>query len=224
MSREMKYHLCLFDLDGTLTDPQLGITKSYQYALEAFDIHEELENLTRFIGPPLRDVFKKHYGFSISDTEKVVAKFREYFSETGLLENDVYPGIREILERLRGSGAVMAVATSKATIYAARILKHFHLDGYFSFVSGDEMDGSLTKNGKGKIIRIALDVLNPESMLSTVIIGDRKHDINGGHDAGIDSIGITWGYGSRTELEEAGATRIVATTDELFRLITGETV
>ena len=224
MSHEMKYQLCLFDLDGTLTDPKLGITKSYQYALEAFGIHEKLDSLIKFIGPPLRDVFKEHYGFSTSDTEKIVAKFREYFSETGLYENDVYPGIRKILKRLKGSGAVMAVATSKVAVYAARILKHFQLDGYFSFVSGDEMGGSLTKNGKGEIIRIALDILNPERKLSEVIIGDRKHDIIGGRDAGIDSIGITWGYGSRAELEEAGATWIVESTDELYRLITGEAV
>ena len=220
MARSIKYELCLFDLDGTLTDPKLGITKSYQYALEAFGIHEELDSLTKFIGPPLRDVFREHYGFGASDIEKVVAKFREYFSETGLLENDVYPGIREILKLLGDCGAVMAVATSKAAFYAVRVLRHFQLSGYFSFVSGDEMDGSLTKHGKGEIIRIALDVLDPERKLSAVIIGDRKHDIIGGRDAGIDTIGITWGYGSRAELEEAGATWIAESTDNLYGLIT----
>ena len=220
----MSYDLCLFDLDGTLTDPKLGIAKSYQYAVEAYGIHEDLDSLTQFIGPPLREVFREHYGFGAADIEMFVAKFREYFAETGLLENDVYPGIREVLERLKDCGAIMAVATSKVAVYAVRILNHFHLDGFFSYVSGDEMDGSLTKNGKGEIIRIALDVLDPERKLSAVIIGDRKHDIHGGSDAGIDSIGITWGYGSRAELEEAGATWIAESTDELFRLITGETV
>ena len=217
----MKYNFCIFDLDGTLTDPKLGITKSYQYALSAFGIHEELDNLTRFIGPPLRDVFKDHYGFQESETEKAVAKFREYFSETGLLENDVYPGIREILTQLKDSGAIMAVATSKANIYAIRILEYFQLDGYFSFVSGDEMDGSLTKNGKGEIIRIAMDALDPERRMAAAIIGDRKYDILGGRDVGIDSIGITWGYGSRAELEEAGAKWIAESIDDLYRLIIG---
>jgi len=217
----MPYSLCLFDLDGTLTDPKLGITKSYQYALSAFGIHEELDNLTRFIGPPLRDVFREHYGFSTPDTEKVVAKFREYFSETGLLENDVYPGIPEALHRLKDSGKTIAVATSKVTVYTQRILRHFDLDRYFSFVSGDAMDGSLTKNGKRDIIRMAIGKLDPEGKMTPVMIGDRKHDIIGARDVGIDSVGNTWGYGSRDELEEAGATRIVESIDELCRLLIG---
>ena len=214
-------NLCLFDLDGTLTDPKAGITKSYQYALSSFGINEELDNMIRFIGPPLRDVFREHYGFQASETEKAVAKFREYFSETGLLENDVCPGILEVLTQLKDRGATMAVATSKVKIYAIRILKHFQLDGYFAFVSGDEMDGSLTKNGKGEIIRIANDDLDTEHKMTAAIIGDRKHDILGGRDVGIDSIGITWGYGSRTELEEAGAKWIAESIDDLYRLITG---
>jgi phosphoglycolate phosphatase len=216
-----RYNLCLFDLDGTLTDPQVGITKSYQFALSAFGIHEELNNLTKFIGPPLRDVFKDYYGFSATDTEKLVAKFREYFSETGLLENEVYPEIREMLARLKNSGIVMAVATSKVAVYARRIIKHFQLDSYFSFVSGDDMDGSQTKEGKRQIIQIALDTLDPEHEMTPVIIGDRQHDIIGGSSTGIESIGVTWGYGSRTELEEAGATWIVDSPNDLCGLVMG---
>lgn len=215
----MNKTLCLFDLDGTLTDPKLGITKSYQYALSSFGIHEELENLVKFIGPPLRDVFKDTYGFSDADTEKVVAKFREYFSTTGLFENDAYDGTYELLQVLKDNGVVMAVATSKVTKYTLQILEHFKLDGYFSFVSGDEMDGSLTKSGKREIIRIARDKLDPDHMLKAVMIGDRKHDIIGAYENGIDSIGVLWGYGSRSELEEAGATMIVETPAELGRLI-----
>ena len=217
----MRYSVCLFDLDGTLTEPKIGITKSFQYALAAFGIHEELENLTKYIGPPLRDVFMNSYGFSASDAESVVSKYREYFSVFGLLENTVYTGIPELLEQLKDAGAVMAVATSKVIPYAIRILELFQLDGYFSFVSGDEMDGSLTKNGKGEIIRIALDALDPARKLPSVIIGDRKHDITGGREAGIDSIGVTWGYGSVGELKDAGATRIAETTNDLFRIIAG---
>jgi phosphoglycolate phosphatase len=167
----------------------------------------------------LRDVFRVHYGFSASDAERIVVKFREYFSETGLLENDVYAGIRDLLKLLKDCGAVMAVATSKAAVYAIRIVKHFQLDGYFAFVSGDEMDGSLAKNGKGEIIRIALRQLDPQRDKATVMIGDRQHDIHGALDVGIDSIGITWGYGSRKELEEAGAMRIAASLDELCSMI-----
>jgi len=214
------YKLCIFDLDGTLTDPKLGITRSFQYALASFGINEELDNLTRFIGPPLRDSFRVSYNFTESDTEKAVAKFREYYTETGLFENSVYPDIPGLLQKLKDSGRTLAVATNKVAIYSKLILEHFDIAGYFSFVSGDEMDGSLTKNGKTDIIRIALGALDPERKMPAVMIGDRELDIFGAREAGIDSIGNTWGYGSRSELETAGATWIVDSADELLRLIT----
>ena len=218
----MGYNICLFDLDGTLTDHKLGITKSFQYALSAFGIREELDNLIKLIGPPLRESFRDFYGFSDIETEKAVAKYREYFTETGLYENTVYPDIPEALRKLKAKGKTLAVATSKVTAYANRILEHFNLDEYFSFVSGDEMDGSLTKDGKRDVISIALDVLYPERKAPAVMIGDRMHDIIGARGAGIDSIGNTWGYGSRDELDSAGATWIVDSVDELSRLLIGE--
>ncbi|MCL1804544.1 MAG: HAD hydrolase-like protein [Clostridiales bacterium] len=218
----MPYDICLFDLDGTLTDPKLGITKSFQYTLSSFGINEELDSLTKFIGPPLRESFRDTYGFSDSDTELAVAKYREYFSETGLYENAVYPGIPETLRKLKLNGKMLAVATSKTTVYTNRILEHFKLDGFFAYVSGDQMDGSLTKNGKRDIVRIAIETLDPKRQISVVMIGDREHDIIAANENGIDSIGNTWGYGSRRELEIAGATRIVDTIDELYSLIIGE--
>jgi phosphoglycolate phosphatase len=218
----MGYNICLFDLDGTLTDPKLGITKSFQYALSAFGIREELDNLTKFIGPPLRESFRDFYGFSDIETEKAVAKYREYFTEKGLYENTVYPDIPEALRKLKAKGKTLAIATSKVTAYANRILEHFNLDEYFSFVSGDEMDGNLTKNGKRDVISIALDAFASERKFTAVMIGDRKHDIIGAREAGVDSIGNTWGYGSLDELESAGATWIVDSVDELCRLLIGE--
>jgi phosphoglycolate phosphatase len=215
----MRYSLCLFDLDGTLTDPKVGITKSFQYALSAFGIREEPDDLARFIGPPLREAFSESYGFSDADTERAVSKFREYFAVTGLLENAVYPAIPDTLQKLVESGATLAVVTSKVAAYANRILAHFDLASYFAAVSGDEMDGSLTKNGKRDLINIALDVIDRKRRASPVMIGDRKHDIIGAREAGVDSIGVTWGYGSRAELQEAGATEIAETADELVRLI-----
>jgi len=211
--------LCLFDLDGTLTDPKLGITKSYQYALSFFGIHEEPDDLTRFIGPPLRAVFREAYGFSDNDTRQAVARFREYFSVTGLFENSVYDGIPEILQTLKTRGVLMAVATSKVTDYTVQILEYFHLEQYFSYVSGDDMDGSLTKNGKRDVIRIALNKLDPKRVNRAVMIGDRKHDIIGALENKIDSIGVTWGYGLNSELMEAGATRIANSVSELELLI-----
>ena len=215
----MSYNLCIFDLDGTLTDPKIGITKSFQYALASFGIPEELDNLVRFIGPPLRDSFRISYGFSDDDTVQAVVKFREYYAETGVFENFVYPDIPDLLQKLKDSGKKLAVATSKATVYARLILEYFYLDGYFEFVSGDEMDGSLTKRGKHDIIRIALDALDPKRKMPAVMIGDRELDIFGARDVGIDSIGNTWGYGSRSELEAAGATWIVDNADEVYNLI-----
>ena len=222
MQKIKSYDLCLFDLDGTLTDPKLGITKSFQYALSAFGIQEELDSLTKFIGPPLRESFKNFYGFSDADTEKAVAKYREYFAVKGLYENEVYSAIPETLQKLKDNGKMLAVVTSKVTDYANKILKHFNLDRYFVLVSGDDMDGNLTKNGKRDLINIALDALDPERKMSAVMIGDRKHDIIGARDAGIESIGVKWGYGSNNELETAGATWIVDSTDALYRLITGD--
>lgn len=214
----MPYDLCLFDLDGTLVDPKAGITKSFQYALSAFEIKEELDGLKKFIGPPLRESFKT-YGFSDADTEKAVDKFREYFEETGWFENTVYPEIPQTLQRLKGSGKTLAVATSKVKKYAEKILEHFDLGGYFTFVSGDEMDGSLTKNGKREIIRVALKAVDPWRKMPVVMIGDRKHDIIGANETGIDSIGVLWGYGSKDELEAAGASLIAQTTDSLCHFI-----
>jgi len=215
------YDLCLFDLDGTLSDPKVGITKSYQYALKSFGIDESLDDLTRFIGPPLRSNFREYYGFSEENTEKAVIKYREYFGKAGLYENEIYPGIPEALKILTASGKTLAVATNKLRSYSITILEHFALDNFFGFVSGDDLDGNLTKNGKREIIRIALDALDPDRKMLPVMIGDREHDIFGARDKGIDSIGITWGYGSRSELESAGATWIVESTEELCRLILG---
>ena len=215
----MSYDLCLFDLDGTLTDPKPGITRSFQYALAAFGIHEELNDLTRFIGPPLRESFREYYGFSEAQTEAAVLKYREYFSVTGLFENNIYPHIPDLLERLKDKGKTLAVVTSKVTLYADQILVHFRLADYFVAVFGDEMDGSRTKNGKGPLVRSAIQALDPQRKMSPVMIGDRLHDILGAKDAEIDSIGITWGYGSRGELEAAGATWITDGADDLCRLL-----
>ncbi|NLZ56186.1 MAG: HAD hydrolase-like protein [Clostridiaceae bacterium] len=218
----MRYNLCLFDLDGTLTDPKLGLTRSFQYALSAFGIHEELERLIKFIGPPLRKSFKGDYGFSDEDTEKAVAKHREYFSVTGLYENAIIPGISEILKKLKNNGCILAVVTNKPAYYANKILKHFNLDGYFTLVCGDDMDGNLTINGKCDLINTARDKLDPERNLSVVMIGDRQDDVIGALNAEIDSVGVLWGYGTVEELEAANATKIVYTVNELYLWLIGE--
>ena len=214
----MGYDICLFDLDGTLTDPKIGITKSVQYALTAFGFDvPSLDDLTKFIGPPLRDSFRCYYGLSELDTENAVALYREYFSDKGIFENIVYQGVPEMLQYLINQGKTIALATSKPTVYAKRILEYFGLNCYFNLVAGCELDG--TRSCKSEVISYVLDMLNPQREKSVVMIGDREHDIIGANETGIDSIGVTYGYGTREELETAGAIGIVNEVSELLKIL-----
>jgi len=210
----MKYDICLFDLDGTLTDSQAGIINSAKYALSHFGIESNSATLRKFIGPPLRNSFKSHYGFSEEKAELAVAKYREYFAETGIWENEVYPGIHELLGELKKRGNILAVATSKAYFFAEKILERFELKDYFDFAAGSELDG--TRSKKSDVINFALDFLDPIRNKNCVMIGDREHDINGAKEAAVHSIGVTYGYGSREELESAGAEAIAENIEELL--------
>jgi len=207
----------LFDLDGTLTDPKEGITRSVQYSLRHFGIEEnDLDGLTRFIGPPLRESFGR-LGLSSGDFETAVAKYREYYSERGIYENALYDRIDELLHGLRDRGRTLAVATSKATVYAVRVLEHFDILKYFSFVAGSELDGR--RSDKGEVIHYALEELKVTGFENAVMVGDREHDIIGAKNAGIMSVGVLYGYGGRAELEEAGADYIVRDIGELAGLL-----
>ena len=210
--------LCLFDLDGTLIDPKEGITKSIIYALDHFDIQvTNPDELEKFIGPPLRDSFCKYYNFSIDETERVIEKYREYFTKTGIYENTVYPGIFELLDQLKNNNVTMAIATSKPIAFAEVIIEHFGFSKYFDIIAGCELDG--TRSKKNEVIDYALNSLDPKRVKSTVMIGDRKYDIIGAKEAKIDSIGVTWGYGSYKELSGAGAALIVNSPSELGSML-----
>jgi len=213
-----KYSTILFDLDGTLTDPKVGITKSVAYALKSFGIEvEELDSLCKFIGPPLKVSFKKYYGFSEQDCIKAIEKYREYFRETGMFENKVYPGIEKLLENLRQNGRKLFVATSKPTVFAIRILEHFNLLRYFDYVAGSELDGS--RDSKSDVIKFVLQQNSVTNLTNVVMIGDREHDVIGAKENNIDVIGVLYGYGDREELEKSGATYIVETIEELGKLL-----
>jgi phosphoglycolate phosphatase-like HAD superfamily hydrolase len=152
----------LFDLDGTLTDPMVGITSSVQYALEKFGIHVRyLKELIPFIGPPLAESFQKFYGFSKEDAEKAIQYYREYYAPKGIFENEVYEGIPEMLAHLTEAGFTLLVATSKPTVFARKVLKHFGMEDYFSFVGGSELDGSRTK--KAEVISYILKTCGIEA-------------------------------------------------------------
>jgi len=208
----------LFDLDGTISDPKEGITRSVQYSLRAFGINiEDADTLTPFIGPPLRDSYKKYYGFDSDDTEKAVAKYREYFAKTGLFQNSLYRDMDKLLKALQDMGKQLIIATSKPIFYAEKILKHFKIDQYFVFVAGSEMDGRRSK--KSEVIKHALDNMGIDRINKVIMIGDREHDIIGANELGIDSIGVLYGYGDLQELTNAGATFICESVGDLFKLL-----
>lgn len=208
----MKQYL-LFDLDGTLTDPMVGITSSVQYALEKFGIRVRyLKELIPFIGPPLAESFQKFYGFSKEDAERAIQYYREYYAPKGIFENEVYEGIPEMLAHLTEAGFTLLVATSKPTVFARKVLKHFGMEDYFSFVGGSELDGSRTK--KAEVISYILKTCGIGAK-EAIMIGDRRHDIEGGKACGLESVGVLYGYGTEQELTEAGADHIIRTVAEL---------
>lgn len=211
------YNTVLFDLDGTLTNPGQGITNSVAYALKKFGIEvEDRQELYKFIGPPLYESFMKYYGFSQEKAETAVSFFREYFRDTGIFENEVYGGITDLLEEIKNSGRKIVLATSKPEEFAKRVLSHFGLDKYFDFVAGATMDSSRVE--KSDVIAYAIKESGCTGE-NAVMIGDRLHDILGAKENGLDSIGVLFGYGSREELEEAGADYIAETVEEIIKFI-----
>lgn len=203
-----KYRYLFFDLDGTVTDPMQGITRSVDYALNHFGIIvNDLRELCPFIGPPLKDSFMEFYQFTESEAEEAVKKYRERYAETGLYENEVYLGIAEFLEKARHQGYELMLATSKPDVFARLILKHFQLDGFFSFVGGSGLDGS--RHTKAEVIEYVLHENGITDLSRVVMIGDRKHDVIGAKAMGLDSIGVLYGYGDREELTAAGADYMV---------------
>lgn len=211
------YNTVLFDLDGTLTDPGKGITNSVAYSLKKFGIETEDRNeLYKFIGPPLYESFMKYYGFSKEKAETAVSYFREYFRDTGIFENEVYDGIENLLNALSSSGRKIILATSKPEEFAKRILVHFGLDKYFDFIAGATMDSSRVR--KGDVIAYALSESGC-SADNAVMIGDKMHDIQGAKEHGLASIGVLFGYGSKEELENAGADFIAETVEDIMKFI-----
>lgn len=212
------YDYVLFDLDGTLTDPGLGITNSVAYALKRWNIEvADRTSLYKFIGPPLQDSFAKYYGFSPEDALRAVEVYREYFREKGLYENEVYPGVEAMLKTLRNQGKTLIVATSKPEAFAIKILKHFKLDGYFTVIAGATMDSSRSK--KGDVIAYALKEAGVADKSRAVMVGDREHDIFGAQENGLDSIGVLFGYGDLEEMEKAGATYIAPAVEDILKYI-----
>lgn len=208
------YSIILFDLDGTISDPGIGITNSVSYALEKFNIKvKERSELYKFIGPPLKDSFAKFYDFNKEDCEKAISYYREYFKERGIYENELYEGIQQLLQTLHDEGKKVILATSKPENFAVEILKYFHIEEYFDYIAGATLDGSRSK--KADVISYALEKSGINDLSTVVMIGDREYDIYGAREVGIDSIGVLYGYGNREELQNAGASDIVESVSEL---------
>lgn len=212
------YKYILFDLDGTLTDPAVGITTSVAYALKKFGIEvSDISQLNHFIGPPLLDSFMADYGFDKEKAQTAIDYYRERFRVKGLYENMVYDGVEEILDKLKKSGKKLILATSKPEPFAKEILRHFGLEEYFVYAAGSNFDG--TRTAKADVIEYALASAGVTDKSACVMVGDREHDIIGATKAKLDSVGVLYGYGSREELEAAGATYIAESVEELTTLL-----
>lgn len=216
----MKYTTAVFDLDGTITDSCQGIINAIRYALERWNIQEPPEDVLRsFIGPPLQQQFQRVFHLSEEDGAAIVSTYRVYYGEKGIFENQVYEGVPQMLERLKTEGVKMLMATSKPEKYARQIAQHFGFDKYFDYIGGACMDG--TRTVKHEVIEYVLEICGiPEAdRKNTVMIGDRHHDIEGAKQSGLHSLGVLYGYGSREELEKAGAEEIAETPGEVAKLV-----
>lgn len=209
----------LFDLDGTITDPFLGITKSVAYSLKSFGIEvESLDELKKFIGPPLVDSFQEYYHMSEEESLKAVDKYREYFKDTGLFENEAYEGIEKLLWDLSIQDKKLYICTSKPYVFALRILNHFGLSQYFDGIYGSELSG--LRNAKKDVIEYCIQKEHLD-VSRCIMVGDRKHDVIGAHAHQIPCVGVLYGYGSQEEFEACECDKIVRNLDELKNYLLG---
>lgn len=207
------YQHVLFDLDGTLTDPAAGITRSLAHALAAVGRPvTELSSLRALIGPPLVDAFAA-MGMTEPEIDAAIAAYRERYSTVGLYENALIDGVDVLVRDLVAGGVTLALATSKPEPFASTILEHFGLREHFAVVAGATLDHR--RRHKDEVVLHALEHLGLPDVSTVVMVGDREHDVFGAAQHGVATIGVLWGFGSKDELEDAGATSIVATVDEL---------
>lgn len=225
----MAFQNILFDLDGTLTESGPGITRSVQYALHQMGIEEpDLQKLEPFVGPPLNLSFRERYGMSEEETGRAIHYFRESYDTKGIYENNVYPGVRELLQQLHEQGRRLAIASSKPEPMVHRVLEHFGIAGYFDVIVGshveEELDNKMGADNKLLMVKKALQGLGLSveqgRRKSYAMVGDRSFDMNGAKANHVTAVGVSYGYGSRRELEEAGADFIADTVEELGRILT----
>ena len=211
----MQYYL--FDLDGTLVDPGVGITSGVQYALKHFGIEvEDRRQLYPFIGPPLLDSFMDFFNLNEMQAKEAIDYYREYYGATGLFENTVYPGIKTVLDQLKSQGKMIALATSKPEAFAEQILVHYQLTDYFDYIGGATFDG--VRSHKLDVIRYVLQALGNPTSDQVVMVGDRKFDVLAGNELNLSTVGVLYGYGSQAELQAAKADYIIAQPTDLLQV------
>ena len=204
----------LFDLDGTLINSKPGITKCAQYALAAFGIEEpDLDKLEFFIGPPLVESFQKHYGFAPDQARLAVDKYRERYHAVGIFECELYPGVEEALRTLKNAGYRIAMASSKPEVSCRQILEHFGLISYFDEVAGATLDGRL--DSKISVLREVMRRMEITDVSEACLVGDTRFDVLGAKEAGMDCLGVTYGFGTKEELLACGAVAVVNSMEEV---------
>ena len=212
------YRAVLFDLDGTLVDPRVAITHSVHHALLQFGFEDaHPDQLLPFIGPPLLESFERYYGLSGDDGKRAVAHYRERFSELGPGANTPYPGIHALLQTLHQQERLIAIATSKPTVFAEEIVESHGFSDWIDLVVGSNLDH--TRVAKAEVIAHVLGERPRIQQESVIMVGDREHDVFGARAHDIGTIGVRWGYGLPGELERAGAVHLADDVDHLGSLL-----
>ena len=212
-----EFSAVLFDFDGTIADTGRGIFSSIQYAVEQLGF-EPLDNATlrRFIGPPIYDSFKRELDLDDEKSDFAVKKYREKYAESGIYELDLYDGILPLMKSLKENGIKIGIASSKPQNFVIRLVDYLEIGDMIDFISAPSADD--TPQSKASLINNAAEALNI-SKDKIIMVGDRYFDIDGANDAGVRSIGVTFGYGSEEELKKSGATYITGCAEEIAEII-----
>ena len=212
------YDIIAFDLDGTLSDPSRGFIQGCKYAFSKMGMEcEEDEALKRFIGPALFNEWQICYGLTPDEARRAVMLFREYYSVYGWWDNEIYPGIENMLATLKARGKRIVLSTSKPEVFARNILGKFGLTKYFDFIGA--ATSNLKRERKWEVLAYALEGVGARDLSRCIIVGDRKYDAEGGQMCGIDSLGVLYGHGSLEELREAGFTYIRKDCEEVLDVL-----
>jgi len=214
----MSFNYIIFDLDGTLTDPSEGIINSIIYALEKMNIDfKDRESLKKFIGPPLHESFMKYFDMNKEKAFLAVKYYREYFSERGIYENKIYPGVKELLRELKNKNKFLILCTSKPTVYAEKILKYFGIYEYFDFIKGSNLDGTFTS--KEELLKFILEKFKGINRKEFIFIGDHELDVKAARKSGIKVIAVTYGFGNSEKIKELKPDFIADSAEDIERII-----